>query len=118
MTDCYVYVGVPQDPNFHLNGGDWNYNRPKQLSPDFPPLGGAYNAVFFKWVEAAGITRKQTDYGAHVALVSKNQILEFIADGYAGCEDLPWVAPDLPELKHFVNSLDTDKQYALVATEF
>lgn len=118
MTDCYVYVGDAQDPQFNLEEGDWENNRPAQLSPDFPPMSGTYNQSFHGWTQSKGLVVKQTDYGAWVALATKEQVLQFIADAYSGQEALPWVKPVLPKLKRFARGLEATRQYALVATEF
>lgn len=118
MADCYVYVGDAQDPQFSLDEGDWENNRPAQLSPDFPSMDTGYNQFFHTWTQSKGLVVKQTDYGAWVALATKEQVLQFIADAYNGKEDLPWVAPALPKVKRFARGLESVRQYALVATEF
>ena len=119
MTDCYVYVGDAQDPQFNLEKGDWENNRPAQLSQDFPPMrSGTHSQFFQSWTQSKGLVVKQTDYGAWVALATKEQVLRFIADAYDDQEHLPWVAPVLPHLRRFAQGLESSRQYALVATEF
>lgn len=118
MTDCSVYVGSLEDPKFKWDGGDWNNNCPKALSPTFPPLPQHYNGDFHNWVAATGVECKQTDYSGWVARVTKDQILQFIAGAYRGKESLPWIKDGLPELIKFVATLDDARMYALVANEW
>ena len=118
MTVCVVYVGDLEDPKFLWDGGDWNGNVPARLSPEFPPMSGHYNEVFHSWVKAKGLTCEKTDFSGWVARVTKEQIFEFVAEAYRGSEKLPWVADRLSELKCFVETLFTDHEYGLVATEF
>ncbi len=118
MTICVVYVGDLESPNFRWEGGDWSGNVPARLSPEFPPMSGHYNAQFHAWVKARGVTCEQTDFGGWVARVTKAQISEFIAETYRGDEELSWVAHQLPELRRFVETLEENHEYGLVATEF
>lgn len=118
MTICDVYIGNLEDPKFKWDGGDWNGNTPRSLSPDFPPMSQHYNRDFKDWVAVTGVECRQTDYGAWVARVTKTQIIEFITKCYKGQEDLPWVKDDLKVLKQFVTTLDENLVYGLVATEW
>ena len=88
MTICEVFVGDLDDSTFQWEGGNWQGNVPARLSPVFPPLPGNYNRVYDEWVSAAGIPSKQTDFGGHVAQVTRSQILEFIASSYKTNETL------------------------------
>ena len=118
MTDCSVYVGRLTDRRFKWDGGDWNGNVPRSISPSFPPAREHYNAVFHAWVEKAGVECKQTDFGGWVAKVSKSQIEDYVRFCYEGQEDLPWVSQELPELRVWVSKLNAKTIYALVAKEF
>lgn len=118
MTDCSVYIGSLEDPNFKWDGGDWNGNCPKSLSPSFPPMSQAYNGDFHDWVAKARVECKQTDFAGWVAKVTKSQIREFVKETYQGKEDLPWVKGELIELDEFISSLDENRTYALVANEW
>jgi hypothetical protein len=118
MTICTVYVGDLNSPEFHWEGGDVNNNIPGRLSDEFPPFHEHYNVYFHAWVRRTGVECRQTDFGGWVARVTKQQILDFIAEGYAGDEELSWVVNRLPGLKAFVDGLSPEGLYALVATEF
>jgi hypothetical protein len=118
MTDCTVYVGNLDDPDFKWEGGSWDGNVPERLSQEFPPMGGHYNSDFHDWVKRSGNECKQTDFGGWVVRLKKSQILEFVDEVYRGKEGLPWVKTDLKNLKKYLKSLDEDRVYALVATEF
>ena len=117
MTICEVYVGDLKDPGFKWQGGNWNCNIPARLSPIFPPLPGSYSRTYGAWVSSAGVESRQTDFGGHVARVTRQQILEFIAAGYAS-EDSLKVQAGIHDLRHFVNGLADEPLYALVATEW
>jgi hypothetical protein len=118
MTDCSVYVGRLSDRSFKWDGGDWNGNVPRSISPEFPPAREHYNGVFHAWVKHSGVECKQTDFGGWVAKVTKAQIEDYLRYCYQGQEDLPWVAHGLPELQSCVSNLNAKTVYALVATEF
>jgi hypothetical protein len=118
MTICQVYIGDLEDPKFHWEGGDWNGNAPRALSSYFPPISGHYNEKYRGWIHSQRLKARQTDFGAWVARVSKAKIVEFIAAAYAGDEDKPWVQEELNALKLFVEELDDEKEYGLVALEF
>jgi hypothetical protein len=46
MTMCAVYIGDLTASPFEWEGGDWNDNCPKRLSPEFPPIWGNYNRKY------------------------------------------------------------------------
>ena len=118
MTSCSVYLGSLEDPKFEWSGGDWNGNTPSAIFTEFPPMGRHYNGDFHAWVNISGVECKQTDYGGWVARVTKFQIIDFVAQVYAGKEDLPWVKQPLEAVNEFVATLDEKRVYALVATEY
>jgi hypothetical protein len=118
MTDCSVYVGRLSDRRFKWDGGDWNGNVPRSISPVFPLARDHYSAVFHSWVRNTGVECKQTDFGGWVAKVTKAQIEDYVRFCYQGQEDLPWVAQELPELRAWIATLKPKMLYALVATEF
>ena len=118
MTVCSVYLGSLEDPKFKWEGGDWNGNVPAAISQDFPPMGEHYNADFHRWVASSDVECKETDFAACVTRVTKAQILDFISMGYLGKEHLPWVELPLQALNEFVSTLNEDRVYALVATEW
>ncbi len=117
MTICEVYVGDLEDPNFNWTDGNWNGNIPARLSPIFPPLPGNYNQSYNHWVNKAGVQSRQTDFGGHVAKVTRSQILDFIAQSYRSNYSLE-ARERINDLANFINTLDDDKLYALVATEW
>ena len=117
MTICEVFVGDLGDQNFKWEGGNWNGNIPARLSPVFPPLPGNYNRAYDDWVAAAGVPSKQTDFGGHVAQVSRSQILEFIASSYKTSESLT-ANPVVDDLLTYIKKLDANRVYGLVATEW
>lgn len=127
MTACDVYIGDLDDPEFHWDGGDWDGNIPKPLTDAFPPVGGHYNECFHRWVDKSGVESRKTDFGGWVNRVTPQQISDYIEDCYgvdsmyAGTESKQaWkhLTDRLEKIRAFVNSLDDDELYALVATEF
>lgn len=117
MTICEVFVGDLDDPAFNWEGGSWNKNIPARLSPVFPPLPGNYNRVYDEWVAAAGVPSKQTDFGGHVAQVTRSQIVEFVTKSYKTHESSN-ANPKVNELLKFIGNLEADRVYGLVATEW
>jgi hypothetical protein len=115
MTYCSTYIGDLADPAFHWDGGDWNGNIPRGISPAFPPLRtpNNYNRKFHDWVSRTKVTCKQTDYGGWVARVGKAQLLDFIQYCYGSETD-----EAVNKLIELVNSLEDAGQYALVAEEY
>jgi len=118
MTICTVYIGDLDDPTFNWEGGDWSGNIPKSISDEFPSMRGHYNETYHAWVKKSGVECEQTDFGGWVSKVTKAQISEFIAEAYSGQEELSWVVDGLKKLKALVVTLDEDRLYGLVATEF
>lgn len=117
MTICEVYVGNLKDTGFKWEGGNWNGNIPARLSPIFPPLTGNYNRTYASWLSSVGVESRQTDFGGHVAKVTRSQILDFIASSYAN-ECAPEERERVNDVTQFVNTLLEDQFYALVATEW
>lgn len=117
MTICEVYVGDLEDPNFNWTGGNWNGNIPARLSPTFPPLPGNYNQSYNHWVNGNGVASRQTDFGGHVAKVTRSQIIDFIAQSYRS-ERSPEARERINDLVNFVSRLEDEQFYALVATEW
>ena len=126
MTICEVYVGDLDDPDFHWDGGNWNGNVPKPIYNIFPIVGGSYNECFHRWVNKADVECRQTDFGGWVSRVTKQQLVSYIEYCYG--EDPKYADPDdqswkhlidrLKGVRHFIESLEDGKVYALVATEF
>ena len=101
-----VYIGNLSDPSFHWDGGNWSGNVPTPLSPFFPQ-GHTDRSVLIDRIASGAYEGKQTDWGGHVAKVTKQQIKDFIEEQYSDddwCKD-----PSLQKLRHFVDSLDDRK---------
>jgi hypothetical protein len=119
-----VYIGDLDDPNFRWQGGNWEGNCPRALSPFFPPgtpsgPGNPFWALIEK-LNKKQFEGKQSDWGAWVAKVNKEQIETFIDEVYGTYEQpepLAHLRKRFNELKAFVATLDHAKTYALVATE-
>ena len=112
MTYCSTYIGDLADPSFSWNGGDWDGNIPRGISPAFPPTIEHYNRKFHDWVARTEVTCKQTDFGGWVARVDKPRLLDFIRFCYGPDPD-----EAVTELIEFVNTLEDGGEYALVAEE-
>jgi hypothetical protein len=122
MSFLDVYIGDLSDPSFRWDGGDWNGNVPKRLSPFFPD-GHRVQGAVLKRIEDGTYVGKQTDWGGHVAKVTKQQIKDLIEEQYGDREwykhpsPMPHMLQDLEELRAFVDSLQERKLYAFVTTE-
>ncbi len=83
---------------------------------------GAFNELIDR-IESGAYEGKQTDWGAWVAKVSKQQILGFIEDCYGqdryytDPKYMPHLYDKMQELLRRIESLDEHKTYALVASE-
>ena len=113
MTYCSTYIGDLKDPKFSWDEGDWNGNIPRGLGASFPGYLEHYNAQVKRRVVEADVIWKQTDYGGWVTKVDKLQLLEFITYCYG-----PDPKGSVLELIQFVNELDDNKIYGLVAEEY
>jgi hypothetical protein len=112
MTWHMVYVGNLDDPDFHWEGGDYNGNIPKALTPGFPnPWKDLYEVV--RRIEAGVFIGKQVDFAAWVAKVDKQQILAFLDERCAA--EPPWDLEKLQQLRAAIDALEPNKLYALVA---
>ena len=122
MTYRDVYIGLLEDPKFSWEDGNWDGNTPSATSPLFPPAMGAFNELIDR-IESGAYEGKQTDWGAWVAKVSKQQILGFIEDCYGqdryytDPKYMPHLYDKMQELLRRIESLDEHKTYALVASE-
>ena len=100
MTCLEAYIGLADDPNFKWEGGDWNGNIPKRISPVLPkPYEIGRNLPELVFV--------QLDWGARGAKIRKTQILELLQT--LGSTD---------ELSVCVQGLDDNTEYALIIAEF
>ena len=125
MSYCDVYIGLLDDPNFSWDGGNWEGNCPRCLSPFFPPVGPAYGAwsVVIQRIEQGIYDGKQVDWGGFVARVTRFEIEKLIIELYENQSDygpdsqLPHLKKQLEELKEYVRALSTTEKYALVASE-
>lgn len=124
MTACDVYIGDLEDPSFYWDGGDVGGNIPNAISPIFPHILGHYSAKFHQWVAEAGVVSKQTDYSGWVAIVGKKQIEDFLKCAYGNDDRYTDPASEvvhddqLKTLQRFVDGLDPERDYALVAAEW
>jgi len=123
MSSYDVYIGSlgrekPLGQVFDWDDGDWNNNAPAYLSPGFPSL-RSYGEPFFTVKEAIESDRwpgwKQTDWGTWAAKVTAVEIRAVVGELYDGVEiELP---KKLTKLRDFIDTLEEDKLYALVAME-
>lgn len=126
MSYLDVYIGNLDDPEFNWEGGNWEGNIPRRISPFFPhkwtPSGYSPFSEVVERIRAGIYNGKQTDWGGWVARVTKKQIMELLdelypPEWYRAQEHFPWILQQMEELKRFVESLDPSKEYALVAAE-
>jgi type I restriction enzyme M protein len=115
--------GRPTRSDFSVTA-DTSNSVPELLSPYFPAE--VRGLPFFRLIEkisSGAFSGKQVDWGGWAAKVSKQDILDFIAEVYCGQEWYadPKVMPHLFEsmqtLMAYVRSLPEDGTFALVATE-
>ena len=124
MTYCDVYVGrlshgpdpLDWDGSFRIN------NTPARLSPFFPPTSGRLFSVLIAKIKNRELEGKQIDWGAWAAVLSRQQILDFIDEQYRGDptysdpNNAPHLFAALGQLRELIASLP-DERFALVAVE-
>jgi hypothetical protein len=92
ITHRDVFIGELSSGADPLDwGGDWNGNVPDAKSPMFPPHGGGslQEYPFSQLIDRISSGRfqgKQVDWGGWAAKVTKQEILDFIAEVYRGNE--------------------------------
>lgn len=122
MSYLDVYIGDLNDPDFRWEGGNWSGNVPTRRSPFFPD-GSELQRQVIDRIDTGIYDGKQTDWGGHVARVTKQQIQDLIEDHYGKNQwyidpsPMPHMLGALNEVRAFVDSLDDKKLYALVTTE-
>jgi hypothetical protein len=121
-----VYVGRLDDPDFRWEGGDWNGNVPKRVSPFFPPIRGPETFAFIevhRRLRDRRFVGKQTDWGGWVVPASKATIGRFVADlyddnpHYGADSAVPHLVQRLADLRRYVSTIEDDGRFAIVATE-
>ena len=119
MTYYNVYIG-------DLDDFDWNDkscwsvgHTPQKISVLFPSAGSTLFLKIWDRILEKKLEGAQTDWGAFVAKVSKQDIVKIIEEYYRiSPYPLPsHLQPELNELKQQVAALDEQKIYGLVASE-
>lgn len=116
-----VYIGYFDD-FFNWDGWSDVGNAPRRQSPFFP-AGRKANWELQDRIKAGVYEGRQVDWGAWVAKVNKQQILDFIADTHTEADKASWenwsphLKRDYDELIAFVEALDPETYYALTASE-
>ena len=129
ITHRDVYIGELSTGSDPLDwGGDWNGNVPDAKSPMFPPhgIGSLSEDPFSQLIDRISSGKfqgKQVDWGGWAAKVTKEEILDFIAEVYQGDEwyidpeVMPHLYQNMQTLMDNVRSLPEGGAFALVATE-
>jgi len=118
-----VYIGDLDDPEIRWDE-DWKPNKPMRLSPFFPTQ-ETLGQFFLELEEKIGkgeCVGKQTVWGALVARVTKQDVLQFFVkhfpeEGRLQLVRSPWMMERMQELSNFIDRLDQEKEYALVVYE-
>ncbi len=130
MTHRDVYLGDPDDPDFELVGKEWAGNFPARLGPAWPsqkrgdPIThwGVYSEVVARAMSKHYVGC-MTDWGCWVTLMTPSELLEFISECYGDqpvfppAWSIPGENPEDHEIRTFVQQLDPDRTYYLVALE-
>ena len=118
MTYYDAYIGDLDGFNWEVPDGS-DINTPKMIGPTFPPLPSRHSSNFVNIIGG-----RQVDWGAWVLEVTKVELLKILDDWY-GDDDwyregssMPHLYQNLQEVLRVANSLDEDKKYGLVGTEF
>jgi len=115
-----VYIGLADDPTFKWEGGDWNGNVPKRITPPFPCVHRSVEDLKHRnplsydsksWAMACsdfGLNLIQLDWGAFGTKISKTQILSLLTR---------FAPTSSNELLSCVQNLNDDTDYALIIAE-
>ena len=122
MTFFDVYIGDLDDPDFHWDGGNWNGNSPRGVSPLLP---NTEREEPFRRVQGlihtGTLVGKQTDWGCWVAIASREVLSQLIHEWYGDGEiylsDLDDNYENVSLELHVLISNLNPKNYALVAIE-
>ncbi len=118
MSFLDVYIGYADNYSFDCS------DVPKRQSPFFPNGSAAWTKLK-RDIEEGKISGRKVDWGAWAAKMTKAEIQAFIAEVHPPkwCRQYRknqkmWGAPDeYGELVAFVDALESDKVYILVASE-
>ncbi|MDP9454430.1 MAG: hypothetical protein M3Q60_01290 [Actinomycetota bacterium] len=119
MTYYDVYIGRLDDPGFSWGSEGGEGSPPGRLSPFFPYApghtsrypGGAFG-VLLDAIERGRFEGRQVDWGACVAVATKEEIAAFLDELYGNKE-----SGASAELRGYVAGLEAGRSYALVASE-
>ncbi len=127
MSLLDVYIGALDGAELESVAEPRGRNAaPKRLSSSFPPPSGTREDPYYvvlRKIEHGEFAGKQTPWGAWVAKVRKGQIDQFIDEIYSGDrivrdpDYMPHLYRQLTHLHTFVESLEQDIDYALVANK-
>ena len=106
-----AYIGHFNSPGFDFYCGNYDGNIPKRQSPLLPMARGILDAMC-KMMRNAEYEARQLDWGAWGAKMTKEQLSDFINSFYGNDE-----FDELPEVRDYIQKLDADKVYLLVAYE-
>lgn len=117
-----VHIGRMDDKDFVANRNTPSGAVPPALGPLFPEGHRAF-WEFKKRLSDGRLSCGATDHAGWVAPASKEVIVAFFRDLYAGREDYgpdsayPHLRKQMEELGAFIHAIEDDGQWALVATE-
>ena len=112
---CDVYIGTLDDPAFRWEGGNWSGNIPARISPVFPAVNYKPFFELITRIENGTYIGKRTDWAGWAARVSKADVKKFIEEMAANF--VPETSDSMRELDTFVENLNSNEEYALVACE-
>ena len=115
MTFHDVYIGWADDPEFSLEGGDSQGNVPYRQSPFFPSGGDPFWKLV-RGIDAGTYRGRQVDWGGWASPMTVSELRTFIAECYPP-RPTKDQDPRVTEVIRFVEALDPEKEYILVAAE-
>lgn len=122
-----VYIGHIDSPGLDAAADSKNPNAaPRRLSSSFPPPSGTREDPYYlvlRKIENGVFPGRQMAWGAWIAKVRKGEIGRLVDEIYAGDRIVrdpdykPHLSAQLTELTSFIESLEQDMDYALVANK-
>lgn len=123
-----VYVGyLDTTDTFNYDGGDWNGNTPKRITSIFPFSHDVWRLIMSK-MKNQEFEGKQTDWGAYVVKVNKEQIIDIFEEVVSKNKSIiEFVGRqktykdkdvyNIQNIRNELNQLDSNTLYALTCRE-
>ena len=109
-----AYIGLLECPNFDFYNGNPSGNIPERISPYLLLSHDIFHRLW-ELIHQGAANVRQLDWGAVGVIYSKQQLWDFI--GSLNSRNITHIIEHIDEIKTFIQSLDSEAKYVLVAYE-